>query len=110
MRRIELASGAAAGVVGLLGLTAVLVGVAHRVPLGAAPFLLALLPAPLGIPAGAYLHGQQGLTEGRAVLWLSVLLLSLGMLVAAASFGLVLLPAVLLGIAATAAAFARPTR
>lgn len=54
MRRIELVSGVAAGIVGLLGLATVLVGGVQRVPLGAVPFLIALLPAVLlGLAATA---------------------------------------------------------
>src|SRR5262245_21046994 len=109
MRRIELLTGGAAALVGLLGLAAALVGVGQRVTLGAALFLAALVLALLGIALGAYLHAAHGLRDGRGLLWLSVALLTLGTVLAAASFGLVLLPALLLGLAAAATAKARPS-
>ncbi len=110
MRRVELLSGAAAGLAGLLGLAVALIGVGQRVTLGAVPFLLALTLALLGIAMGAYLHSERGLREGRVMLWASVTLLSIGTVLAAASFGLVLLPALLLGLAAAAAAKTAPPR
>ena len=109
MRRVELLSGAAAGLAGLLGLAVALIGVGKRVTLGAAPFLATLVLALLGIAGGAYLHGAHGLRDGRVLLWLSVALLTVGTVLAAASFGLVLLPALLLGLVAAAAATAAPS-
>ena len=108
MRRVELLSGAAAGLAGLLGLAVALIGVGQGVTPGAAPFLLALTLALLGIAIGAYLHSERGLSEGRVMLWVSVSLLSIGSVLAAASFGLVLLPALLLGFAAAVTAKTTP--
>jgi len=46
-----------------------------------------------GIATGATLHGLWGARAGRAILLVSLVLLAAGIAVAAASFGLFLLPA-----------------
>lgn len=110
MQRIELLSGVAAAVVGLLGLAAALIGVGQRMTPGAAPLLVALVMALVGVALGAYLHSARGLRDGRRLLWLAVVLLGIGIGLAAASFGLVLFPALLLGLIAAATATATTSR
>ena len=110
-RRIELMSGVASGIAGGAVLMALLalsddrdLLIANPFILLANPFTIALVLTLLGVAVGAYQHSRYRVPEGRWMLYTGTGLLFLGALIAAVSFGVLLLPAALLALVASVAA------
>ena len=104
-RRVEAIAGVAAGGLGLLVVLVALstAGVSGFRP-AAFVFLLALALTLNAVVAGAWLDARHGWAEGKLILWTGTALLALAAGITAASFGLFLLPALLLALLASGAA------
>ena len=106
-RPVELVSGLAAGVFGLLALGynfLFLFSSEEEYDRTLVTFLAMVVLSIVGIPAGAYLHGWRDLDAGWKTLWLSTALLMLCILVGFFSVGLLLSPAAFLALVASVAA------
>ena len=106
-RPVELVSGLAAGVFGLLALGynfLFLFSSEEEYDRTLVTFLAVVVSSIVGIATGAYLHGWRDIEVGWKALWLSTALLMLCVLVGFFSVGLLLLPAALLALVASVAA------
>ncbi len=123
VRRIELVSGFAASVFGILGWAYAVFGPTHHYmgsaissggstntatgatslaqnglePIGIVFFAFMALVA-VSIAPGAYLHSRRGIKAGLMLLWTLTLLLWVSVILGAASIGVLLLPAALLAV------------
>ena len=104
-RPVELVSGLAAGVLGVLGLGYAVSGFhpEQQYDRVLVTFLTATVLSTLGIPLGAYLHSWRDIEAGWRVLWASTAALGCCTIVGFFSVGLLLLPAVTLAIVAVIA-------
>lgn len=101
--RIEWASGLFAGVLGLAGLSYGIANIGSALLPGGVAFLGLMFLAVVGTVLGAYLHSQRSDPSGLVLLWIAAALLTIGVILAGFSIGLVLRPAAGLAVLAAVA-------
>ena len=104
-RPLELVSGLAAGLLGLVGLGYAVAGFHPEEQLDTVLviFLMVTVLRTLGIPLGAYLHSWREIELGWRLLWASTAALGCCTILGIFSVGLLLLPAVTLAVVAVIA-------